>query len=372
MAFDASELRAEKTPALKNDASARTMEMFQSDASWMTSDEALFDGARDLSFETAILTRLLEKSRLAGAFLACMNRYNGQIVLTDQVETATYDRAAGNIHINPNRPRAEQVLLAARELRRLWQHRNGALLDPLTFHPDQAILVNRAQIADMNASMVRIAWELQLAGEKECWMRIEDSPLEDLARAFAREAFLDFRTISNGAASCAVFEAWFLSERCSHEDRRLIQQMLADYQGYVFDAETSSKAITAELIAALGSMPFGKNYLAPYINTIVSDALFTEVRDRSNANFLWFIKFERSFRESEQHLQGGEEHVSHGDRRGSSHKKIKRFGDHEKTAEIISLPRGRAGADAPMEQGAPLNGARILKFRSRLEKGRAG
>ena len=162
-------------------------------------------------------------------------------------------------------------------------------------------------IADLMAGMVRIAWELQLAGEKDVWARIENSPLADLGRAFAREAFLDFRTVNNGIANCAVFEAWFLSDRCQHEDRRLIQQMLADYQGYVFDAEQSSKAVTAELIVALGSMPFGKNYLAPYINTIVSDALFTEVRDRSNANFLWFIKFERSFQEKE--LQMIEESV---------------------------------------------------------------
>ena len=35
----------------------------------------------------------------------------------------------------------------------------------------------------------------------------------------------------------------------------------------------------------------------------MDDAIFNEVRDRSNANFLWFVKFERSFRETEQHLQ---------------------------------------------------------------------
>jgi len=50
-------------------------------------------------------------------------------------------------------------------------------------------------------------------------------------------------------------------------------------------------------------MPFGKNYLAEHAVTIMDDAIFTEVRDRSNANFLWFIKFERSFRETEQELQ---------------------------------------------------------------------
>ncbi|HEY8963342.1 MAG TPA: hypothetical protein VIN59_02640, partial [Alphaproteobacteria bacterium] len=44
----------------------------------------------------------------------------------------------------------------------------------------------------------------------------------------------------------------------------------------------------------------GKNYLTGLIEIILADPLFTEVRDRSNANFLWFIKFERSFRASEE------------------------------------------------------------------------
>jgi hypothetical protein len=130
--------------------------------------------------------------------------------------------------------------------------------------------------------------------------------MADLARAFAHEAFLDFRTINNGVASAAVLEAWFLSERCKNEDKQLIQQMLNDTQGYVFESAEPMKSVTADLIAALGTMPFGKNYLAMHAGTIMDDTIFTDVRDRSNANFLWFIKFERSFRETEQELQNGE------------------------------------------------------------------
>ena len=353
--------------------SALTMQSFLAEASYMTDSTAACSHSFDGGFEIALLTRVLEKSRLAAAFLETMARYQGRFIMNDQVETAAYDRASGHILINPNVAKTEQILLAARELRRLWQHRNGALIDPLTFHPDQAILVNRAQIADLVASMVRIGWELQLAGEKDMWLRIEESPMEDLARAFAREAFIDFRTISNGTASSAVFEAWFLSERCGAEDRKLIQQMLADYQGYVFDSESGSKAITTELIGALGSMPFGKNYLTPYINTIVTDALFTEVRDRSNANFLWFIKFERSFKETERELQNCDTVDVPGGSGGAKDKKTKRFGDHETTAEIISLPQGRD--PLPMDARQGRSGvrlgltARILEFKSALGRG---
>jgi hypothetical protein len=345
----------------------RVMEEFLSDADFMTVPTGAGGEGHDYEFEIALLTRTLERSRLAGAYIECMQRHGGHFTLNDQVETASYDRATGIIHINPDRSRADQLLLAARELRRLWQHRNGALIDPLTFHPDQAILVNRAQIADLSASMVRIAWELQLAGEKDCWMRLESSALEDLARAFAREAFLDFRTVNNGTANSAVFEAWFLSERCGYEDRKLIQQMLSDYQGYTFEDDGALRGVTAKLLNALGSMPFGKNYLSPYINTVMTDALFTEVRDRSNANFLWFIKFERTFREAEQDLQTVDASDSHSiSMDGASlTPNAKRSRDHEKTADIVTLPR-RQIDNASMGKTAGARGGDVVQFRGSL------
>ena len=130
-----------------------------------------------------------------------------------------------------------------------------------------------------------------------------NSSFADLGRAFAREAYLDFRTLNNGQAMAAVFEGWFLSERCRAQDKLLINQMLNDHQGYVFDMKEVDSALTPALISALGAMPFGKNYLAEHAMTIIDDAIFTDVRDRSNANFLWFVKFERTFRETEQELQ---------------------------------------------------------------------
>lgn len=292
--------------------------------------------------DIAGLTKILEQSRLAAAFLGLLEEHDTELSYSAQTETALYDRLANKILINPNLPQEEQILLAARELRRVWQHRNGALIHPLTFHPDQAILVNRAQIADLSVMMVRIAWELQLAGHETPWERLENSTMADLAHAFARESFMDFRTLNNGAACGSVFESWFLSERCRHEDRELIQTMLSDYQGYVFEMEEPSQSITSNLIAALGSMPFGKNYLVPHMNTIMNDAIFTEVRDRSNANFLWFVKFERSFRETERDLQDQETVTDRGVFHGSSHKKDKngRTDNNEQTAHIISLSSG--------------------------------
>jgi hypothetical protein len=328
------------------------------------------DGETYIYEETTALTAALGLSRTAAGYLECAAQYGIQVAYSQQTASAFYDRNAGIIYINPDLPRCERMILAARELRRAYQHKNGGLIHPLTFHPDQAVLVNRAQIADLAVAMVRVSWELQLAGEKEAWERIENGAMADLARAFAREAFLDFRTLNNGVAASAVFEAWFLSERCRHEDRKLIQQMLADYQGYVFEGDQSSQQVTAELIAALGTVPFGKNYLSPYVATIMGDALFTEVRDRSNANFLWFIKFERSFREAEQDLQSGMGTDGGASATDHSHKNNGLATKHEETS-VISLPFGQGGSRAVENASFAKNGgngAQIISFQRNAGK----
>jgi hypothetical protein len=285
------------------------------------------------------LINVLSQSRVAATYIDFAKEHGTKIIMSGQTQSAEYDRNSQTITISDNLDFSEQILLCARELRRHWQHRQGALINPLLFHPDNAILINRAQVADLAVNMVRIAWELQLGGIKQAWERIENSSLSDLGHAFARESFMDFRSLNNGEASAAVFESWFLSERCRTEDKKLIQKMLADYQGYVFDLEEAEQAITPALIAALGEMPYGKNYLAQHAATIMDDPIFTEIRDRSNANFLWFIKFERSFRETEQELQHSPEPTADGIRSSQAQHNIRdtHYAQQENNADIISL-----------------------------------
>ena len=251
---------------------------------------------------------LMEQSRFAAALLESARENNVSVEYSDQVETANYDAeandGAGIIQINPNMKLPDTVLVLARELRRHWQKQAGAGIHPLAFEPDQAILVNRMQKADLAVAMVRTAWEMYLADYKSPWTRIEYSSLGDVSRAFAREAFLDFRTLNNGEAASAAFETWFLSERCRVHDRDLIQTMLAEYYTVIYRIEgAAGQFAMTKLISRLGEMPFGKNYLAQYAGLITGDPVFTDVRDRSNANFLWFIKFEQSFLQTEQELQ---------------------------------------------------------------------
>ncbi|NCT41740.1 MAG: hypothetical protein GW778_08800, partial [Alphaproteobacteria bacterium] len=290
----------------------QTIEKFLEDKDFM------FAQTQESHADIADLIETLKTSRLANAYLDCAAQYGVDVAYNAQIENGAYDRKNAKIFINPTLNDADQILIATQELRRHFQHRQGALIHPLMFHPDNAVLINRAQICDLVVSMIRVAWELQLAGRKDVWARIENSSMADLGRAFAREAYLDFRTINNGEASAAVFEAWFLSERCRSQDKILIQQMLSDYQGYVFDLKDTTQSITPTLISALGEMPFGKNYLAEHALTIMNDPIFSDIRDRSNANFLWFIKFERSFRETEHELQSDSHLAS--DTRSDHHK----------------------------------------------------
>lgn len=280
---------------------------------------------------------LLRNSRFASVLLSFAELHGVRFEESSQVPDVFYDREGSVILIRPDLENASKILLLSRELRRVWQHRNGAGLHPLMLHPDHAVLINRAQLADMTISMIRVAWELQLAGEKAAWMRIENSTMADLGRAFAREACSDFRSLNSGKAAVACFESWFLSERCRKADRGLIQQMLADYQGYVFaDNADASRSITIDLLKALGKVPFGENYLTNAVNQILADTVFTEVRDRSNANFLWFIKFERSFRDSEEEISKNNKKTAG---QGNVHTtKLNTREEAKSSATIISLP----------------------------------
>jgi hypothetical protein len=338
---------------------SKTIAAFLEDKAHITQSEKESDAVRDLDN----VTKTLNKSRLGEAYLKFAAQHNIEINFSRQIPAATYDKKANLILINPCINETEQTLMLARELRFAWQHKNGALLHPLTFLPDQAVLVNRAQIADATTSMIRVAWELQLSGERDAWEHLEDSSYADLAHAFAREACLDFRALNNGQASSAAFESWFLSERCQFEDRKLIRLMLADYRGYVFSAEQSSRQVSADLIVALGGMPFGKNYLAPYVQTITTDPVFTEVRDRSNANFLWFIKFECSFRETEQELQTEEDNLRFGNPAGDSNNK-KWFDDNEEKENIVFLSKDRQNNQGTRKQASSAN---IVSFRQRKD-----
>lgn len=251
----------------------------------------------------ARITDTLSKSRMAKTLLAFANKNNIDLKITDQTMSVVYDKKAKAVFVRDDLDFSDQIFLTIEALRQVWQDCHKATKHPLTFHPDHAVLAGRAQAADLKVCLIRCLWELKLAGETQFWDKAESSTLYDLARSFAREALMDFRSLDSGKAHSAVFEAWFLSTRCNHQDGVLIQSMLAENNNFVFDSSAASYKNLTLLISALGEQPHGKNYLARFTDLIMNDPLFTDVRDRSNANFLWFVKFERAYNEAEQDLQ---------------------------------------------------------------------
>ena len=124
-----------------------------------------------------------------------------------------------------------------------------------------------------------------------------------------------------------------MSERCNVEDKKLVQLMLNDQHQYIFDAKQSDEQALISFIHKLGEQPYGKNYLAAYAHMILGDPIFTEVRDRANANFLWFIKFERSFNQAEQELSEMEQPLQSSDPKSVSGIKSELFDIHRDQIE---------------------------------------
>jgi len=202
------------------------------------------------------------------------------------------------ITLNPYRPKGDLLNMLVRELRRAWQHRQGALVNPMSFEPDEAVLVNRAQQADVLMVSIKVAWELKLVGEADAWNFMAGSSMADITRAFEIHAQKDFRTLNNGEASRAAYDKFFEGSRTKIHDKRIIHQMLLDDQGYMKSQQKRPK-VSMDLFKKLGELPHGRNYLSLSGKKPPTDMCYSTIEDRSNANFLWFIKFERSFQEKE-------------------------------------------------------------------------
>jgi hypothetical protein len=270
---------------------------------WRQDSARVCDPARPDFAEASIaeLVEVLRKSRTAEALLDAAPDI--EICYDLQSPAAQFYPREGKaiITLNPDRMRGELLNQLARELRRAWQHRSGALVNPLTFEPDEAILINRAQAADALMISVRIAWELKLGGEQEAWNALAGSPMADVGRIFEVKAQADFRTLNNGEAARAAYDKFFEDTRTRPYDKRLIHQMLLDEHGGIRKGAKSQK-ISVDLFKRLGEMPGGRNYLTMRGGRAPTDACYATVEDRSNANFLWFIKFERSFHEKEMQM----------------------------------------------------------------------
>ena len=258
------------------------------------------DSAPDDRVELEELAALMLKSRTGEMLLRDASDRGLKIFYDPQTPQSQFYPREGTcvIALNPERPRGDLLGMLGRELRRAWQYHRGALINPMSFEPDEAVLVNRAQQADAFMMSVRIAWELKLAAESEAWDFMAGSPMGGVTRAFELCAQEDFRSLNNGEAPRAAYDKFFEGSCTKAHDKRIIHQMLLDDAGYMKVMRKDSRA-DMDMFRRLGEMPHGANYLSIRSKRAPTDMCYSTVEDRSNANFLWFIKFERSFQEKE-------------------------------------------------------------------------
>lgn len=257
------------------------------------------DSVLDVTIEE--LTGFLKDSRTGQAFLEDDLQKDLNIEFDRQISVSQYYPEQNLITLNPNHPKMVLVVNLIRELRRSWQHVRGNLVNPLNYQPDEAILLNRAQHADATMMYVRIAWELKLNGNNTLWDHLLATSNSDIARGFEMRARSDFRSLNNGDASRAAYDMWFAEERMKFHDKRIIHQMLLDDKSDDH-FEDGIHTLSGQMLYAVADMPHGRNYLSLSGHKPPTDRDYVTVEDRSNANFLWFIKFERSFQAREREL----------------------------------------------------------------------
>ena len=245
----------------------------------------------------------LMQSRTGAVLLEEADRQGLEISYDSQTPQSQFYPRGGKsaIVLNPDYPRGGLLGMLCRELRRAWQYYQGAFVNPMGFEPDEAVLVNRAQQADAFMIAVKVAWELKLAGLPETWDFMSGSPVAAVTRAFETQAREDFRSLNNGEASRAAYDRFFDGSCTKAHDKRIIHQMLLDDAGYM-KAQKKDGHADMEMFRKMGELPHGHNYLSLRGKRLPTDLCYATVEDRSNANFLWFIKFERSFQEKEMEM----------------------------------------------------------------------
>lgn len=250
------------------------------------------------------IKNMAEKSALFAEYMDYMAKYNIVITADETVNNTQYNRSLQTIGFNPYGSLERVIMGLAQSMRQAFLHKNGALINALRFQPEDAVLVNRLQQADYKIATIEIAWELRLSGYSKMWNMMMDGADRDLCMSYGVESMSNFRSLKNGMAARSAFEKWFISGRCKTLDRSIIQVMLGNKIDLIFNDADTSRLVAMDLIAKIGERPSGRNYLSTIVTQIMSDSMYTDVRDRSSANFLWFITFEKKMNELEQELQG--------------------------------------------------------------------
>lgn len=155
---------------------------------------------------------------------------------------------------------------------------------------DGQILYKRLIEADSHHWMFRWAWEKHLSGDSYP-LSLYASNYYPLAKAGVREAMGDFRSLKSGICGRGIIETWFLEEYPRAIDKLTVTGMLATYP-----VDVKWLPLPYEAVYEVTELAGETNPLSGFVSAVMTDPVFTTVRDRAMANMAWFLKFERSFK----------------------------------------------------------------------------
>ena len=216
---------------------------------------------------------------------------NSELVCNFDKQVAQSSIIGNQLLINPNQESPVIWHDLCKLLRIGGNHSRNLNYNILEYDPDDAIHYNRAMEFDALAHTIKIAWEIKLAGNFEFWdYIIQRYPTQ--AVPFKNLVQTDFRMLNNGQGLRLAYDYMYSHSFVVGVDKKAIQHMLAN-NDYV--SNQSNKKLDSQFFAKLGETTHGRNYMGHGISINPLDVAYKMVENRSNANFLWFIKFERSF-----------------------------------------------------------------------------
>lgn len=187
-------------------------------------------------------------------------------------------------------------------LREAYHQQNNHYIPILSLEAPDAVLYNRCINADKLCILFRVAWELKLSSHNDLYNLLKysyDENIKHIFKDYEREVQKDFRQLKNGNGFAFILENIFLHDGINEWDTNLIHEMLASNSYFT----TKLIDLSRTTLIKLGKIPQEINYIEPHVYTIMSDPIFTEIRGRSNSNFLWFIRFEQNWLKIENEMK---------------------------------------------------------------------
>ena len=207
----------------------------------------------------------------------------------------------GVLHINNTGYIPQELSIAISEIRAGWHIQNNNYIhDIFDLRPDDIIVYNRTMISDLTCCIFRAAWEMHLSQVDIVYHYLNNSPESaQIFKKYCTAMQTDFRGIKSGEGYSIIFEDIALSNAFSEMDKSIITSLMSS--SIYNRTPDNDKKLTHEMLNNIFSMPNGEENrdMIAHTNVVLTDPIFTEVRERGSANFLWFIKFERASKQAD-------------------------------------------------------------------------